>query len=131
MCSAPPLACESVRPLAIQGTSQWLVRGRTTQLPIRGANTMATTSRSCLVIGVVLGGGLAAAPIYAQTEGAAKPAAGEQKGLEEIVVVATKRETNLQDTPIAITVVDNAALEDRHVQSLLDLADGSVPSLRI
>ena len=47
------------------------------------------------------------------------------------MVVATKRETNLQDTPIAITVLDNVALEDRHVQSLLDLADGSVPSLRI
>src|SRR6476659_8477998 len=92
---------------------------------------MAMKSRVYLAVGAVLGGGIAAAPIYAQSEGAAKPAAGEQKGLEEIVVVATKRETNLQDTPIAITVLDNVALEDRHVQSLLDLADGSVPSLRI
>src|SRR6478736_5822018 len=93
-------------------------------------NTMAIKSRICLAVGAALSGGLAA-PIYAQSEGAAKPAAGEQKGLEEIVVVATKRETNLQDTAIAITVLDDVALEDRHVQSLLDLADGSVPSLRI
>ncbi len=92
---------------------------------------MAIKSRVYLAVGAVLGGGLAAAPIYAQSEGAAKAVAGEQKGLEEIVVVATKRETNLQDTAIAITVLDDVALEDRHVQSLLDLADGSVPSLRI
>src|SRR5262245_42655048 len=54
-----------------------------------------------------------------------------QGGLEEVVVTATKRETNLQDTPIAMSVMSIEALDDRHVQSLLDLADGSVPSLRI
>ncbi len=47
----------------------------------------------------------------------------------EIVVTATKRETNLQDTPIAISVVGAGALEDRHAQSLLDL-NGAIPSLR-
>jgi iron complex outermembrane receptor protein len=52
-------------------------------------------------------------------------------GLEEIVVTATKRETNLQHTPIAISVVDTAMIADRHVQSLGDLADGGVPSLRV
>ena len=52
-------------------------------------------------------------------------------GLGEIVVTATKRETNLQKTPIAINVVSAEAIKDRHVQSLLDLADGSVPSLRV
>ena len=49
----------------------------------------------------------------------------------EIVVTATKRETNLQKTPIAMAVMSTAAIKDRHVQSLYDLADGSVPSLRI
>jgi iron complex outermembrane receptor protein len=49
----------------------------------------------------------------------------------DIVVTATKRETDLQKTPIAINVVDRATLEDRHIQSLLDLGDGAVPSLRI
>jgi len=91
---------------------------------------MATAKRIRFVISAVVGGGLAATS-YAQEDTAAKPAVTEQKGLEEIVVTATKRETNLQDTPIAITVLDNVSLEDRHVQSLLDLADGSVPSLRI
>src|SRR5262245_24136391 len=52
-------------------------------------------------------------------------------GVEEVIVSATKRDTNLQETPIAISVLNADALEDRHVQSLLDLADGAVPSLRV
>ncbi|WP_269515416.1 TonB-dependent receptor [Brevundimonas subvibrioides] len=51
--------------------------------------------------------------------------------LGDIVVTATRRETNLQDTPISINVVNAEALEQRHVQSLYDLADGAVPSLRV
>jgi iron complex outermembrane receptor protein len=51
--------------------------------------------------------------------------------LDEIVVTATKRETNLKDTPIAISVLSEKGLEDRHVSSLLDLNDGSVPGLSI
>ncbi|GLK46975.1 MULTISPECIES: TonB-dependent receptor [Novosphingobium] len=57
--------------------------------------------------------------------------AAADSGLGDIVVTATKRETNLQETPIAIAVVSQAALKDRHVQSLYDLADGGVPSLRV
>ena len=56
---------------------------------------------------------------------------GGPAGLDEIVVTATKRETNLQSTPIAINVLTPTALQDRHVQSLYDLADGAIPSLRI
>lgn len=52
-------------------------------------------------------------------------------GLTEIVVTATKRETNLQKTPIAISVLAPEAIKDRHVQSLIDMADGVVPSLRV
>jgi iron complex outermembrane receptor protein len=47
------------------------------------------------------------------------------------VVTATKRETNLQQTPIAISVISPTLIKDRHVQSLLDLADGGIPSLRV
>ena len=68
----------------------------------------------------------------------AEPAAAEQTeqgkysaGLTEIVVTATKRETNLQKTPIAISVLAPDAIKDRHVQSLIDMADGVVPSLRV
>ncbi len=63
---------------------------------------------------------------------ATQPAAtADTGGLEEIVVTATKRETNLQKTPIAISVLSNEDLKKRHVQSLYDLADGAVPSLRV
>ena len=58
-------------------------------------------------------------------------AEAESPALEDIVVTATKRETNLQKTPIAISVVDEQLVRDRHVQSLLDLADGGIPSLRV
>ena len=54
-----------------------------------------------------------------------------ESALDEIVVSATKKETNLKDTPIAISVVSPKALEDRHVSSLLDLNDGSVPGLTV
>lgn len=56
---------------------------------------------------------------------------GSSGGLTEIVVTATKRETNLQKTPISISVLGAEDIKMRHVQSLLDLADGSVPSLRV
>ena len=51
--------------------------------------------------------------------------------LAEIVVTAQKRETDLQDTQIAMSVLGHDELKNRHVQSLADLMDGSVPSLRI
>ncbi|MFW2850822.1 TonB-dependent receptor [Sphingomonas sp. TX0543] len=59
------------------------------------------------------------------------PAATDDSGIKDVVVTATKRETSLQKTPIAINVVDTQVIKDRHVQSLYDLADGAVPSLRI
>lgn len=52
-------------------------------------------------------------------------------GLTAIVVTATKRETDLQETPIAIAVLDDEEIKKRHVQSLIDLADGAIPSLRV
>lgn len=57
--------------------------------------------------------------------------AQDTTGLTEIVVTATKRETNLQKTPIAISVMGDEDIKKRHVQSLLDLGDGSIPSLRV
>ena len=99
-------------------------------------------SRALLMIGVAASA-LLAAPAFATD--AAKPAvttaatdpapatgaAAEPDQLQDIVVTATKRETNLQKTPIAISVLDPEAIKDRHVQSLLDLGDGAVPSLRV
>ncbi|MBS0473531.1 MAG: TonB-dependent receptor [Proteobacteria bacterium] len=73
-----------------------------------------------------------AAPAFAD-EASAAPAAtqGDSSGLTDIIVTATKRETNLQKTPIAISVIGSDLVEKRHVQSLIDLADGGVPSLRV
>jgi iron complex outermembrane receptor protein len=48
-----------------------------------------------------------------------------------VIVTALKRETDLQDTPIALSVVDFEALEDKHIKSLLDFSDGSIPGLRV
>jgi iron complex outermembrane receptor protein len=51
--------------------------------------------------------------------------------LAEITVTAQKREENLQKTPISISVLKSEDIDNRHIQSLLDLQDGSIPSLRV
>jgi iron complex outermembrane recepter protein len=66
--------------------------------------------------------------IMASNAAAAVP---DETGLTDIVVTAEKRSTNLQDTPISISVLSNQDLEDRHVQSLGDLIGAGVPSLRV
>ena len=50
------------------------------------------------------------------------PLVPQDQGLGTIVVTATKRVTNLQKTPIAISVANSQALADRHANSLFDLA---------
>src|SRR4051794_23605659 len=111
---------------------------------IRGARTI---SRIGLPITALL---LATAAMPAQAQAVPAPASPDQQeattsnaptqptiqvsqdeGLGTIVVTATKRETNLQRTPIAISVANAQALTDRHAQSILDLGDGSIPSLRV
>ena len=97
---------------------------------------LSKISRGALLAGVAAAVSLATS---ASAHEAANPAAAADpspapetdEGVGEIVVTATKRETNLQQTPIAISVVSDAVLKDRHVQSLYDLADGAVPSLRV
>ncbi len=81
---------------------------------------------------------LHSAPVFAADDAAANAAAeaapdegAEDHGLTEIVVTATKRETNLQKTPISISVMGAEMIAERKVQSLLDLSDGGVPSLRV
>ncbi len=78
----------------------------------------------------------AAAGMNAAGEGVAQEMAANATGvavagLSDVVVTATKRETNLQKTPIAISVIGDQMLEDRHADSLLALADGAVPALRV
>jgi iron complex outermembrane receptor protein len=62
---------------------------------------------------------------------AAAAAADGEGGLQQIVVTAQKRPENLQKTPISISVLKGDDLTNRHAQSLLDLGDGAIPSLRV
>lgn len=73
----------------------------------------------------------AAAANATAADAPAAEAGTDSSGLTDIVVTATKRETNLQKTPIAIAVLGSDIIAQRHVQSLVDLADGAVPSLRV
>jgi iron complex outermembrane recepter protein len=57
--------------------------------------------------------------------------ADAEGGLREITVTAQKRSENLQDTPIAISVLSGEGITNRHVQSLVDRGDGAIPSLRV
>jgi iron complex outermembrane recepter protein len=67
------------------------------------------------------------APAIAQSA----PDAADEEGLETIVVTAQKRETNLQKTPIAISVLGSEDLKARSFQTLEDLMNGGSPSLRV
>jgi iron complex outermembrane receptor protein len=80
-------------------------------------------SRFVLVFGALVVAGVSV-PARAQ-----EPAAAG--GLQEIIVTAQKRETNLQETPIAISVLSSESLENRQAISIGSLTDGSVPSLRV
>jgi iron complex outermembrane receptor protein len=84
---------------------------------------LSNSRRAVLLSSVAMLAAVAAAPAFAADDATAE--------LSEIVVTATKRETNLQQTPIAISVLGGQQMEDKHVQSLIDLADGAIPSLRV
>jgi iron complex outermembrane receptor protein len=83
-----------------------------------------------VVLALLLGG---IEPSLAQDTGsAADPQPPRDTGaLEEVVVSAQKRETNLQDTPISVAVLTADGLANRQAISLASLSDGSVPSLRV
>jgi iron complex outermembrane receptor protein len=59
---------------------------------------------------------------HAQNATAPKaPAGAASEVIPEVVVTATKRATSLQRTPIAITSLNAASLQDNHVQTMLDV----------
>ncbi len=49
---------------------------------------------------------------------------------DEIIVTATKRQTTLQETPVAVTVTDSVTIENARILDLNDL-QSVVPSLRV
>ena len=74
------------------------------------------TGASLLVLGM---GGIYA-PALAQD---AAPAAEDDSGLNVIIVTARKVEENLQDVPVAVTVLTGEDLKNQNVQKIQDLAN--------
>jgi len=93
--------------------------------------TRLSVSAAALAAVLVASPALAAVEPAADAPTDAAAESQDNSGLVDIVVTATKRETNLQQTPIAIAVMGDEDIKKRHVQSLLDLGDGSIPSLRV
>ena len=77
------------------------------------------------MLGAVLAVASAVAP--AQAQNAAAPSGSD---LEEIVVTAERRSTNIQTTPLAITAVSADTLEKDNINQLADI-NGRVPGLEI
>lgn len=61
-------------------------------------------------------------PLYAQGRGPGEERAGKYR-LDEIVVTARRIEESLQDTPIAVTAVTGAGLEERGVEQITEVAN--------
>ena len=59
-----------------------------------------------------------AAPAVSKSVGSA-----DSNVIPEVVVTATKRSTPLQKTPIAITAINAASLQDNHVQTIQDVVN--------
>ena len=85
---------------------------------------VALMSRKPLSLAIAIVLATAAATAQAQS---AKPAGGEEGGLEEITVTARFIEENLQETPIAITAITAAELSARGLSSAYEVAY-SVPN---
>ena len=60
------------------------------------------------------------APVFAQ----------ESDTIEEVIVMATKREQTLAEVPLAVSVVDSRTIEQAQINDMVDL-QGMVPSLRV
>lgn len=64
----------------------------------------------------------AATPALASADAAADPAAGKLT-IEEVIVTSRKKEENLQKTPIAVTALTTAGLENRTIANITDIAN--------
>lgn len=88
---------------------------------------------SLLIAGATIGTLAWAQSVQAQSlaQNAEPPAAeSEALGDDEIIVTANKRETNLQDTPLAISAIGGTAMEERGIDDVSNL-QSYVPNLRV
>ena len=83
-----------------------------------------TCNRLLLMSFTLMGSGAAIA------QNASSSVAGAEFGLEEVVVTAARRETKLQETPIAVTALSAKALEDLQITEVQDLQN-FVPGLKL
>ena len=83
-------------------------------------STYRLAAASIFALGLCLAG----TPAFAQDAAPADTANDDQyRGLEAIVVQARKVDENLQDVPVAVTVLSGDDLADRNVQQVQDLAN--------
>jgi len=78
------------------------------------------------ILTLIAGANCAHAQIPPQTPA---QTAKDSNTLQEVIVTGTKRSTSLQKTPVAITAINTAALEDAHVQTIQDVVN-LVPSFQ-
>ena len=85
---------------------------------------MSNTSKGRLAGELLLPGLAALAALFAASAGAQGGSAEDGSyGLEEIIVTAEKRETNLQTTPISVTALDGQYLEDYGIDSVQEMGN--------
>jgi iron complex outermembrane receptor protein len=84
---------------------------------------------SMAILALMAGTNVAYAAEDAQRAAAAAAPAAEQVApadagkITEVFVTATKRSTSLQKTPVAVTALNAAALDDNHVQTIQDVVN--------
>ncbi len=83
-------------------------------------NVPGKTMRTPIQVAILM---LLASAAQAQTSPAAvSPAqAADSNAIPEVVVTATKRNTSLQKTPVAVTAISAKDLDNAHVQNVLDI----------
>src|SRR5271154_7644075 len=86
------------------------------------------TARVALGLAAVLGSAHVAS---AQQATSAATDAGSSTSLTEIVVTAEKRSENLQQVPVAVSVMNSDQLQMRGIESVASLMSGDIPSVKV
>lgn len=90
----------------------------------------STRNSTCLKSVLSLGVGLSAIVSMGALNASAQEGEEAAKRLNTVTITATKREQTLQDTPVAVSVVDDEVIEKANIQDLGDL-QSVVPSLQV
>ncbi len=114
----------------VAGNFERLLNAFVTKRGVKMKSTSNNTSRRRALLGsATLVASIAAWSGSAAAQGV-EAAATDASTVEDLIVTAERRATNLQDTPIAISAFSAQALADRKIDSIRDLA-GQVPNLSV